>query len=258
MYDIGDVVAVSFTVTDTSGMSADATAVTLTVTAPDGTTSTPTVTKTSVGVYTATVTATVAGLWLLRWVATGSNACGHSDVFDVFDLAAPPIVSLADAKAHLNITSTADDQELRAFLAAATSACEQHTGRVWGRRVVTETPTAAGRTMVVTTLAPVMSVLEVTDGGVAVTDFTADGVSGVIRRDSGVWGEDVTVEYVAGVAAIPPHITQGVKEMLRHLWETQRGTKRVLPGDDWDPGQGYSVPRRVAELWDGATMTGLA
>ena len=258
MYDVGDKVTAHFNTFNTSDVSADATAVTLTVEAPDGTAVAVTPTKTSTGVYTATVTATAAGLWLLRWSATGTNAGGHTDVFYVDDPATPPMVSMADAKAHLGITSTADDQELRGFLAAATSACEQYTGRVWGRRVLTETPQAAGHTMFTTMAVPVLSVLEVTDDGAVVTDWTACGTSGVVRRDAGVWGDTLTVEYVAGAVVIPPHITQGVKEMLRHLWETQRGTKRVLPGDDWDPGQGYSVPRRVAELWDGATMTGLA
>ena len=256
VWDVGDVAVFSVQVRDSDGIPADATDVAVTVDLPDGTSMSPPVVHEAVGLYSAGIVASVPGLHSVRWVASGANASAYSDVFTVADQSDVQMVSLAEVKAHLNITSTADDEELRGFIAAATAACERHTGRAWGRRIVTEN-LPGGRTMLMTSRIPVMSVVSVEEDGTTVTGWTADTPSGVIVRDSGTWGA-VTVTYVAGGATIPGDIAQGVKEMLRHLWETQRGTKRVLPGDDWDPGQGYSVPRRVAELWDGATMTGLA
>ena len=256
VYDIGDVATFGVTVSDSTGTPDDATVVTCVLTQPDGTTVNVTPVHVTTGVYEAGLTVALPGRHVVTWAAYGANASTYTDAFNVLDTATAPILGLSEAKAHLNITTSAHDEELRIFLAAATAACERHTGRVWGRRIVTEN-LPGGHAMLMTSRIPVISVVSVEEDDAAVTGWTADTPSGVIVRDSGTWGA-VAVTYVAGGATIPGDIAQGVKEMLRHLWETQRGTKRVLPGDDWDPGQGYSVPRRVAELWDGATMTGLA
>lgn len=263
MYDLGDVVVLAVTVRDADGDPADTDAVTCTITAPDGVSALVPVTHGDTGQYSASFTPTLPGWHVARWLATGVNPAAHADVFTVADPAATPMVSLDDAKAHLNITSTASDDELRRMLAAAQDVGETHTGRVFARRTVVETrdsPAAAGGLLL--TRVPVQSVTTVTVDGttLAAADYRVDPAGGVVHHRSGSWpGEQVTVTYVAGPASPHGADVQGVLEMLRHLWTTQRGSIPAYPrGQEWDPASGYSLPRRVAELWDLRPVAGFA
>jgi len=55
---------------------------------------------------------------------------------------------------------------------------------------------------------------------------------------------------------------QGVLEILRHLWQTQRGAINVmgrnLSGDELYNAPTYSLPRRAMELLDPTSFPGLA
>ena len=55
---------------------------------------------------------------------------------------------------------------------------------------------------------------------------------------------------------------QGVMEILRHLWTTQRGSfnvmGRVQSGDELYSAPTYSLPRRAMELLDPTSFPGLA
>ncbi len=257
-YDLGDVAALSVAITDTTGAAANAGAVALTITLPDGTTTTPTVTNPATGSYTAAYTPTQSGRFGVRWVATGVNACAFTDAFTVMDPTDSPVVALSEVKRHLNITSSTSDEELRSFLATAQMAGERYTGRVFGRRTVTATLTG-GTSVLALTVLPIVSVTTVVENGVTLTaaDFVADLDAGVLYRAGGaVWDvsdrNTITVTYVAGYTNQPATDRQGVLEMVRHLWETQRGSMATFPrgGDDYTPGAGYSIPNRVRELWD--------
>ena len=267
-YDLGDVAQLSVTIRDSTGAAANATAVALTVTTPAGVASTPTVNNTATGVYQASYTPAAAGRYTVRWVATGTNASAYTDVFTVADPADLPVVSLSDTRAHLNITATTGDEELRRLLTVACDVGEAYTGRVFGRRSVVEAH-AGGARYVVLRRIPVLSTTTVVEDGtsVAAAGYSLDTQSGcLLRLSSGypsVWAggvDAVVVTYTAGYAAQPESDIQGVLEMVRHLWETQRGSMPMMPrGDEgWTPGLGYSIPKRVAELWDGSRVPGFA
>lgn len=266
-YDLGDVVALSVNVKNSAGALADATAVVCTVTLPDGTTATPTVTHASTGVYSAGYSPTLAGRHLVNWVATGANASAYTDVFNVNDPTYAPILSLDDAKRHLNITASTSDEELRAFIDVVTQAGEAYTGRVFGRRTITET-FSGGLAEVALRYCPVLSITSVVENGttLAATGYrlsSPDG--GVLTRISGYYttpftagAYNVTVTYVAGYQSQPATDRLGALEMLRHLWASQRGTIRFNAAEDqWAPATTYSIPRRVAELWETNLMPGM-
>lgn len=200
--------------------------VVLTVTAPDGTTTTPAVTGSS------TYTATVA-----------------------------PIVSLADIRSHLRMSApgAAEDQKLLTFARAASAACERYTDRVWRRTEVTAEAHTGGRSALILYRQPVWAVTAVTEDGSPLTSgWWLDPVGWLLRRGTPdapwCWDEQVTVTYTAGpTGAVPDPVHLGVLEMVRHLQATQRGgTAHPAQGggDEWDPREGFAVPRRVTELWD--------
>ena len=267
-FDLGDVIPLSVAVTDSSGNAANATAVTLTITLPDGTTATPSTTNPTTGTYRCDYSATMAGRYEARWVFTGSNAGAVTDTFTVNAASPTGIVSLADAKDHLNITSTTGDEELRRFIGVASAACENYTGRTWRRTTYTET-LDGGSAAVVLAHPPVLSVTTVTENGatVAASGYSVS-TTGVVARVSGYgltsWYpgyRNVSVTYVAGAAVVPDSITHGVLEMVRHLWSSQRGASlplSVSASDEWSPADSFSIPRRVQELWEPHRLSGVA
>lgn len=270
-YDLGDVVTLSVNVKDSTGTLANAGAMTLTVTLPDGTTTAPSVTNSPTGVYTATYTPTQVGRHGVRWVATGANAGAYTDVFDVLDSALMPIVSLADTKAHLNITTTTDDEELRRTLAVATEMAERYCNRALRRKTVSETYNGDACALLLRTV-PVLSITTVVENGVTLTasDYTLDANAGILLRGSTLadfeWADgrqNVVVTYVAGYTDPPQVAQQAVLELVRHLWQTQRGSVALptLGGpDDYNgpTGFGWSIPNRVRELLAPLVMPGIA
>jgi len=267
-YDLGMAVRLSTSVVDLSGAAANVSTMTLTVTLPDATTSvvSPVTVSATTGSYVYDFTTTQAGRHSVKWAGTGSVLWSFTDVFDVRDSADLPVVGLADAKRHLNITSTTSDDELRRFLDVATDLCENYAGRALRRRTFTETHDGGSPTLLLR-WTPVVSVTTVTDDGTAVTDYLLEPESGVLWRDDDgllTWAgsrRGVTVTYVAGYTSPPADVQQAVLEALRHLWTTQRGTmsgRNPLAGDEYANGTGWSLPRRVTELLEPYRMVGIA
>src|SRR4051812_37451114 len=129
-YDIADSVPIAWNVLDSAGVLTNATTAVLTVTLPDGTTATPTIPAPAIpGQYRVTHVPTVEGRYAWRAVMTGPNAA-YQDTFVVRAAVSPALLSLADAKAHLNITSTSSDDELREYLEATTEIVESYVGPV--------------------------------------------------------------------------------------------------------------------------------
>ncbi|MBO4272387.1 hypothetical protein [Microbispora triticiradicis] len=261
-YDLGAVVPLSVTITNPAGQAEDATAVHLTITLPDGTAETHgPIGSTSPGVYDYDYATVQAGLHQVRWVATGTNASAFTDVFDVAP-AAGAIVSLADARAHLNLTSATDDAELMEMIRAVTVVVERHAGAIL-RRPYTEEH--RGGYAIALQHTPVVSITS-TEGalpGVPVldpADLTVDSVSGVARQSSGQWiAGPLRVTYVAGRAEVPPNVRLAALIILQHLWESQRGTAVPAFGaeEPWNPGLGFAIPRRALELL-GTPLPGIA
>ncbi len=179
---------------------------------------------------------------------------------------AATLVSLAEAKAHLNITSGAEDAEIMRVIEAVTVPIERVAGSV--------APTAhteihpGSRPVIVLSHQPVLSVTSVTGpGGVVDAEgYALDGQAGVLARMSGVAGGvweagQITVTYTAGLASVPPHVRLAALIVVQHLWETQRGGRdQRFTGageEGWNPGLGFALPRRALELL-GDPMPGIA
>lgn len=255
MIDLGDLVPLAVTIRDADGAPTTAATVTLTITRPDGTTDTPAVGNPDTGVYTCDYQPTQVGRHTARWTSTGPLA-SYVDVIDVRD-GAGLIVSLRDAKRHLNesLTDTAIDEELRGFIEAATPVVEDIVGPVVPR-AFTEVHDG-GRTLVLDQC-PVVSITTVTGllagaGSYGPAGLDVDPDTGVVRRvDGGVFVGPLRVVYRAGREQVPANIVHGCLEVVRHMWETQRGHSGARPGfgeEEMLPtSSGFTVPRRVFEL----------
>jgi hypothetical protein len=254
-FDLADPVPLTVQIYDADSQPSNASAVSLTITLPDGTTTSPTVSNPTTGRYQADYLAPLAGRYTARWVATGLNASAYVEAFDVRESAPGYIVSLADAKAHLNLTGVEFDEELRAFIEAVTPVVEDVVGPVVAR---TYTEVHSGGPFLVLGYSPVISLTSlapVLTNGITyeVADLDVDTEVGVVRRlDGGRFCGPLRAVYKAGRPIVPANISQGAKEVIRHMWETQRGHSGARPGFGEEEfvttGSGYTVPRRVMEL----------
>lgn len=128
VFDLGDVVPLTIDIRDPSGALANAGTVTLTITLPDETTASPAVANPTIGRYQVDYVAPQSGRYVIRWVATGTNASAHVDTFEVLPPPFPPWPPLLeDLKADLNISAsdTRDDLNLATDLAAARAVVER-------------------------------------------------------------------------------------------------------------------------------------
>ncbi len=258
--DLGAAYPIAFDITDENGAAANAVTVTLTITLPDGTTTSPVVTNPpgTTGAYRYTYLPATAGRY--SWAAvTATPNTAWGDAFNVRAYAS--LLSLAEAKTHLNITGTGDDDELRNFLAAATELIESKVG-VCVRRTFTDRVNE-GHPAIVLPHRPVLSVTSVTSaqpGGPtwATAQLVVDGEAGTVTP---LWGAPVfwwgpwDVVYVCGRQVIPERFLHACKELVRHLWETQRGAAppSVLQGEEvftTSTGFAFTYPRRVLEAID--------
>jgi hypothetical protein len=273
-FDLGDTVPLSTQIRDAAGALTVATGVVCTVGLPDGTTTTPAPANPSTGLYTVDFVPTQVGRHTERWTST-SPATARSDIFDVRPPTPGYIVSLADAKAHLNMsaTRTADDEELRGWIETSTELVEEIAGITVVRRTVVEVrrfPHGARRFALHHTPAVSLTSLVDLNGFLtwSPTDFNLDGETGIVDV---LWSGGsrplyglVQITYVVGLAAIPARFTSAAKMILRHLWESQRaavgGNRRTQFGgaaEEVVKVAGYAVPRAAAELI-GSALSGIA
>lgn len=258
-FDLGDTVRLTASSRDADGTLTTAATAVLTVTLPDGTTVTPSVpAPVPAGAYTVDYVTTQAGRHSVRWVFT-TPANAYTDSFDVREAAPPAILSLADAKKHLNKTSTTDDDEIRGWVESVTAGIEGLCGPVTVR-TVTERHEGRRVPMICLRHTPVLSltsVVAVLDGGTSYTvaDLDLDAATGVVqRKDGGTLTGPLRVTYSAGRRIVPANITSAAKIILQHLWQTQQGPGRPqLGGGDYSvtepvPGFGYAIPNRALQL----------
>jgi len=282
-FDLGDPIPLTFTVKNASGIPENATSMVLTITLPDATTATPANTG-LVGVYTPTAPyiPTLAGRYLASWVATGTNACAFMDSFDVAPADAGGIISLADARAALGIqaANTTKDEDLRAFLAAATPIMEDLCGPLLRK---TRVETYDGGTSQINLLfAPLLSITSITEsygasyvraitaqdifsgGSLDTFGYSVDLVTGIVtRRAAGVainfatGKRNVQITYVSGRAVIGGNILLATRLLVRHLWllSGQQGNRPQMGAPDTSmttTPSGFAVPRAVVEMVGGA------
>ncbi len=168
------------------------------------------------------------------------------------------VLTLALAKAHLNIAASVltHDDELQTFIDAAEAAIAKKCGPL--ASTATTQRVASGDWCLIVDTLPAISLTSVTPvGGSALTvgDLMVSS-SGVIEYTAGgsfgsPWYD---VVYAAGRTTCPADLLMAVKELVRHMFETQRGgTSR--PGSrassetaNTITGAAYMFPFRVAQL----------
>lgn len=172
---------------------------------------------------------------------------------------------LADAKLHLNITSDTHDLELQEFIDTAEAAIAKQCGPLASTAT---TRRVRGGPSLVLPVTPVIDLTSVTDVVSGVAETVADLLvtdAGIVERlhGGGFTGRYYDVVYNAGRAEVPDDLLMGVKELVRHLWETQRGTGRTgsprsEAASNTIPGAAYLFPFRVEQLIESYVQPGLA
>lgn len=171
------------------------------------------------------------------------------------------LLTLAEAKDQLNITTDTNDLELQVYIDALGPVIERYVGPV-EIRTVTETVDSNGLRLALTQV-PALSLTSLTPvltGGLAIAadEVVLDGDAGVLRRRDGdaFAGGPWDAVYEAGRDVVSPTINLAARMLLQHLWRTQLAPARGgLAGGSSDysvsdpiPGFGYAVPNRVLQL----------
>jgi hypothetical protein len=268
---VGGIYTFTADVIDGTGALANAATFTLTITLPDGTTLTPAVANPPAvtppwryayqvtGRYRYEYVTTMAGRHTVHAVTTDPVRT-FDDEFDVAAVPTAAIVSLADAKAQLNIDAadTGDDDELRNYIIALTGVVEQHLHEVVVPRQFTDDPQPMFRARRFRVWnAPLLSLVSVaTWDGSQTWDVTQmhPSPSGLVKVMAGppLTGEIVPV-YMAGRNPIPPKYKQGGLVILQHVWESQRGQGGVMSGvigeEEYrrEPGTWFTIPNKALE-----------
>lgn len=167
------------------------------------------------------------------------------------------VVDLASVKTHLNVTVTTHDGEIQALIDSAEAAIAERVGPL----VATSTTVRVrgGSHALALPVMPAVSLTSVTPtDGTALTlgDLYLDEDAALVTFEAGgsFGSRHYTVVYEAGRATCPDDLKLAVKEMVRHLWMTQRGPAR-RPGSGESesmantiPGAAYVFPFRVEQL----------
>ncbi len=168
------------------------------------------------------------------------------------------VLTLADAKLHLNITTDEQDREILNTIDAAEGAIVDRVGPL---EPTTVNVSLSARGIVTLPITPVLSLTTLTGPHSAAYDVAGldlDPDAGVVSPGTGqvFTSGRYAVTYQAGRAACPPQLLQAVKELLKHMWAQQRGTG-ARPGQA-TPGAGYLLPNRVTELIEPYVQIGFA
>jgi len=166
---------------------------------------------------------------------------------------ATEIVTLADVKAFLDKTSSANDLELTGFIAAAEPIVEFYVGPVIDATITERHQShIALRRVPAKTLTSVTAVYS-TGTSWAAGDLDLDTESGIVTRLDGgaLYGGPWDVVYEVGRTTVAENIKAATKIIVKHLWETQRGSMPQMGMNGGDVPAlpvSYAVPRRALEL----------
>lgn len=115
-------------------------------------------------------------------------------------------------KNELGITTTEDDDVLSDLIVRASSAIARETRQTFGVETVTETMDGTGSRLLGLTRTPLVEVTEVTEDGVAVTDYSVeDAESGALYRANG-WGRSNGLRMWGTEAYASGYILPGYQE----------------------------------------------
>ncbi len=257
-YDISDSVPIAWDVKDAAGALVTASTAVLTVTLPDGTTASPAVPVPSVaGQYRVTYIPSVQGRYTWRAVTTVPNTA-YGETFDVREADSPALLSLADAKAQLKITSTTSDEELRGYLDAATAVVESYVGPIV-RRTYTRRINMRYRRYIHlphTNVTAITGLTLVADGStpIALNALTVDPGPGIVsfKTPGGIFPyNDMDITYTVGQSYVKANWILAAGIIVQHLWQTKLGNLPSVQGDDPGyvvTGAGHQVPYRAIAL----------
>jgi len=160
------------------------------------------------------------------------------------------VVLLADVKTHLNITVATYDAELQTMIDSAEATLTRKCGPLAATATTQRVYGGSFLTLEVTPAISLTSVTPATASAITVGLLHLEP-TGIVTYNSGQSFTDryYDVVYSAGRAACPADLVLAVKELVRHLWHTQRGAG-ARPGSPVDPAPGaaYLLPLRVQEL----------
>lgn len=153
-----------------------------------------------------------------------------------------------DVRPYLNKESAADDGKLDGFIAAAEAMLAQRCGPLEPTATTSVVP-GSGTCQLVLPVTPVLSVTSVTGRTGGVVTLVRTSSAGVAYADAPFSEDYYTAVYSAGRTTCPADLKQGIAELVRHLWVTQRGGggRTGSPIEDVAGGS-YSLPRRVEQL----------
>lgn len=168
------------------------------------------------------------------------------------------VLTLDLAKTHLNIAGNQNDTELQTFIDAAEAAIATRVGPLEAGSVTRQV--RGGGTALVLPVTPAIDLTSVTplgDTALTLSDLSLDTTTGMVTYKAThqvFWAPRYEVVYQAGRASVPADLMLAVKELLRHLWATQRGGAN-RPGSKPSetlantlPGSAYTLPNRVEQL----------
>lgn len=159
------------------------------------------------------------------------------------------VLTLAEAKAFLDISDAAHDSKVQGAIDAAESLIAEKVGPLTPTTVTDRITSNGAQIMLRTT--PVISLTTVSS---VYATQTADVASlfvspaGVVTWSTGrnvFFGGPYDVTYQAGYASIPAGLKYGIQQMVRHLWRSQRGPQGRSPEGEAAPR--YLFPNEVLE-----------
>lgn len=184
------------------------------------------------------------------------------------------VLGVPAAKSHLNIKGNDNDNELQGFIDAAEAVISNRVGPLLAVTVTRQV--RGGGTALILPVRPAISLASVTPlGSTALTlsDLSLDkGIVTYVTHQV-FWAPRYTVVYQAGwqvgtdpeaegYVALPADLLLADKELVRHLWATQRGGAS-RPGSKPSealantlPGSAYTLPNRVEQLLAPHTRAG--
>lgn len=169
------------------------------------------------------------------------------------------MIDLAQAKRHINETSTTYDAEIQDHLDVAVAVVEEIIDGPVGQRTITAEihHPDSGRIWLYKT--PVISVSSITSvygytATYTVSNYTVDSLSGEVIPNYGVstFTYPVAVTYVAGRTSSDPRIDRAVLDLFRINWRPQQGGNYSAFDEAVAAGEGsfrlgYFVPRNLEE-----------
>lgn len=141
------------------------------------------------------------------------------------------VLTLAAAKSHLRINVDSDDAELQLLIDSSEAVIAHRCGPL------TSTPKTSrvdgGRPALLLMGWPVLSLTSVTPvGGTAITltDLYLDADAGLVTLNLGgaFTAPTYDVVYACGRVAIPADLLDGIKELVRHRWDTRTRPANAL------------------------------